>query len=104
DAQGNCEEHSEFVDSGWNDFLRPTLDDTRLIGVGRNDENNTSKMSVSLYDATSVTNAEPLLARADIDLTYSYSQAQWDDRAFSVLEDAVTAQAEDGTTEKNLVL
>jgi hypothetical protein len=104
DAQGKCQEHSEFVVSGWNDFLRPTLSDTRLIGIGRNDENRTSKMSVSLYDATSVTNPNPLFARADIDLLYSYSQAQWDDRAFSVLEDAVSVKAADGTTETGLVL
>jgi hypothetical protein len=104
DAQGACQEHSEYVVSGWNDYLRPTLGDSRLIGIGRNDQNNTSTMSVSLYDSSGVTNPNPLLARADIDLASSYSQAQWDDRAFSVLEDAASAKAVDGTVEKNLVL
>ena len=34
-------EHNEFIVSGWNDFLRPTLDNTRLLGIGHNDDNNT---------------------------------------------------------------
>jgi hypothetical protein len=104
DDAGNCEEHSKFIVSGWNDFLRPTLDATRLIGIGHNDENNTRTLSVSLYDAVNLDNATPLKARADIDLNGSYSEASWDDRGFSVIEDAVSVKAADGTTETGLVL
>jgi hypothetical protein len=104
DDQGRCREHNEFIVSGWNDFLRPTLNDTRLIGVGRNDENSATKLSVSLYDAVNLTNPTPLRARADIDLAGSYSEATWDDRGFSVLEGAVSVKAADGTTETGLVL
>jgi hypothetical protein len=105
DAQGRCEEHNEFVVSGWNDFLRPALNDTRIIGVGTNTDSQSRAVSVSLYDATDVDNPKPLLARADVDATqYSYSEAQWDDRAFSVIEDAVQVKAEDGTTETGLIL
>jgi hypothetical protein len=112
DAQGRCIEHNEFVVSGWNDFFRPTLGDTRLIGVGTNvttnpdgTTSNSQQLSVSLYDATDVANPEPLLARADVDAgDYSYSEAQWDDRAFSVIEDVADAKAADGTAETGLVL
>ncbi|MET0385041.1 MAG: beta-propeller domain-containing protein [Polyangiales bacterium] len=101
---GTCTEHAEFIVSGWNDFFRATLDNTRLIGIGHNDANNTRKLSVSLYDAVDLTNPAPLKARQDIDLEHGYSDATWDDRGFSVIEDAVSVTAEDGTTETGLVL
>ena len=104
DDSGRCQEHSEFIVSGWNDFLRPTLSDTRLVGIGHNDQNNARKLSVSLYDAVNLSNRNPLLARADIDLSGSYSEATWDDRGFSVLEDAVSVDAADGSNETGLVL
>lgn len=104
DDSGKCQEHSQFVVSGWNDFLRPTLDDTRLIGIGHNDANNARTLSVSLYDAVDLDNANPLEARADIDLNGSYSEASWDDRGFSVIEDAVSVKAADGSNETGLVL
>ena len=56
DDAGQCEEHNEFIVSGWNDFFRAVSDDTRLIGIGRNDENRTSNLAVSLYDITDVAN------------------------------------------------
>ncbi|HKU38829.1 MAG TPA: beta-propeller domain-containing protein, partial [Polyangiales bacterium] len=104
DNQGRCEEHTQYVVSGWNDFLRPTLGGTRLIGVGSNDANQRRTVSVSLYDTTNIDNPRPMLARADLTLDSSYSEAQWDDRAFSVLEDAVDVAAADGTRETGLVL
>ena len=105
DGQGKCEEHQEFVVSGWNDFLRPALGDTRIVGIGTNTDGQTRAVSVSLYDATDLDNAQPLLSRADVAATrYSDSLAQWDDRAFGVIEDAVSIAAADGTTETGLVL
>jgi len=75
-----------------------------LVGIGRNDANSMLKLSVSLYDAENLTDPAPLEARADIDLQGSYSEASWDDRAFSVIEDAVSVKASDGTTETGLIL
>jgi hypothetical protein len=104
DDQGRCEEHTKYVVSGWNDFLRPTLGGTRLVGVGSNDTQQRRTVSVSLYDTTNIDNPNPMLARADLALDNSYSEAQWDDRAFSVIEDAVNVKSANGTTETGLIL
>lgn len=96
-------ERSEFIVSGWNDFFRPVMTETRLVGIGKNDENGTT-LAVSLYDITDLDNPRPLLDRDEIDLTWSWSEANWDDRAFSVLEDATSVESEDGFIETGLVL
>lgn len=102
---GTMTEESEFIVSGWNDFFEPVQTDTRLIGIGHNDENNRRTLAVSLYDISNLKNTNPLLARAEIDLSHSWSEASWDDRAYSVLENAANATADDGTTpETGLVL
>lgn len=95
---GTCEERSEFIVSGWNDFFQPVLDRQRLIGIGVNDEDGDSTMSVSLYDITDLSNSEPLLDREEVDLESSWSEARWDDRAFTVLEGALQEDAADGET------
>lgn len=100
DEQGQCEEHAEFIVSGWNDFFRATLGDSRLIGIGRNDENNRNVLAVSLYDISDIGNPTPLIEREEIDLQWGHSEAQWDDRAFSVLDGAVSVLAADGQTEE----
>ncbi len=103
-ADGTLTERSEFIVSGWNDFFRATFDETRLIGIGTNDDQ-ARTMSVSLYDASNTSNAQPLLARADVDVDQSWSEAAWDHRAFSVVENAVSLPSSDGTaTETGLVL
>jgi hypothetical protein len=104
DDQGNCDERNEFVVSGWNDFFRATHENTRLIGIGRNDESRVNRLAVSLYDITVLDNPNPLLARAEIELAWSSSEANWDDRAFSILEGAVSIDAEDGSEETGLIL
>ena len=104
DDAGKCAEHNEFIVSGWNDFLRPSLSNTRLIGIGRNDQNFANRLSVSLYDAVNLDNRTPLLARADLDLSATSSEANWDDRGFSVIEDATNVRAADGTSETGLIL
>ncbi|HET8940180.1 MAG TPA: beta-propeller domain-containing protein [Polyangiales bacterium] len=101
---GTCEEHTKFLVSGWNDFLRPAINNTRLLGIGHNDINNSRLLSVSLYDAVNLDNSTPLLSRADIELNGAYSEANWDDRAFGVIENAVLVQAADGTQETGLLL
>ncbi len=103
DAEGHCEERSEFVVSGWNDYFRSVLSDTRLVGIGVNDEESRT-MAVSLYDITDLSNPTPLVARAEVEADSSWSEASWDHRAFTVLEGAVDATAPDGTPETGLVL
>ena len=103
--EGMMKEENEFVVSGWNDFFVPVHNETRLIGVGHNDENKRRSLAISLYDTTNLKNTRPLLMRADVDLSNSWSEANWDDRAFSVLENATRATAADGkTVETGLVL
>ena len=102
---GQITEESEFVVSGWNDYFRDVVGRARLIGIGKNDENGRNTMAVSLYDITDLKNPNPLITRAEVALDHSWSEAQWDDRAFSVLEKATSVTAPDGvTTESGLVL
>lgn len=93
-AEGFCEEKSEYEVSGWNNFFRPVFDSERLVGIGVNDEGGQT-LSVSLYDITDLTNPAPLLARAQVDADSSWSEAVWDDRAFSVIENAVNVTTRD---------
>ncbi|MEZ4267014.1 MAG: beta-propeller domain-containing protein [Myxococcota bacterium] len=104
DAAGHATETAEFVVSGWNDFFRPVLAESRLIGIGVDDAGGSRSVAVSLYDITDLANANPLVTRANVALESSWSGASWDHRAFSVLEDAASAVAPDGTPEKGLVL
>jgi len=103
DAQGAIVEKSEFIVSGWNDYFRPALDGTRLIGIGVNDESSRN-MAVSLYDITDMANPAPLVARAEVQASGSWSEAQWDHRAFSVVENAAIAVGPKGEEETGLVL
>ena len=104
DAAGMITEKAEFVVSGWNDYFKPVAAQTRLIGIGKNDEGGGTTMAVSLYDITDLTNPNPLISRAEIDLAHSWSEANWDDRAFSVLEKGTVATAPTGETETGLIL
>lgn len=102
---GACIEHNEFIVSGWNDFFRPVAGGTRLIGIGVDDADATSTPAVSLYDITNLANPAPLVARARAgNVQWSWSEAQSDHRAFSVIEGAVQVSAPDGTAETGLVL
>lgn len=100
---GRITERAEFIVSGWNDFFRPVLNETRLVGIGKNDQNGTT-MAVSLYDITNLSNPRPMLDRDEIDLSWSWSEANWDDRAFSVLENATDVGGPNGVRETGLVL
>lgn len=100
---GTITEESELIVSGWNDFFRPAFDETRLIGIGINDEQGRS-MSVSLYDITDLANPNPLVARAEVQADYSWSEASWDHRAFSVIEGATSISGPNGEEETGLVL
>lgn len=100
---GDATEMSEFVVSGWNDFFFPVAGERRLIGTGVDDQNG-RQLAISLYDITNLSNPSPLIARTTVDLDYSWSEANWDHRATSVLEDVTRVTAEDGTVERNMVL
>lgn len=100
---GTFDQKSEFKVSGWNDYFVPVADGQRLVGIGMNNEDGRT-MAVSLYDASDLTNQNPMFDRKEVPLDYSYSEANRDDRAFSVLENATNVTAEDGTVETGLVL
>lgn len=103
--QGVMQEENEFIVSGWNDFFVPVRSNTRLIGVGHNDENNRRSLALSLYDITNLKNKQPLITRAELDLSHAWSEANWDDRAFTVLDNATNVIAPDGKTiETGLVM
>ena len=97
-------EHAEFVVSGWNDFFVPALGATRLIGVGVDDADGARNLAVSLYDITDLDAPEPLIERAELELEWAWTEASWDHRAFSVVEDAVEIEGPDGVMETGLVL
>lgn len=103
DGEGRITERAEFIVSGWNDFFRATFAGERLIGIGVNDEVGRT-MAVSLYDTTDLGNPEPLVARAEVAFAESWSTAQWDDKAFGVVEDAVRVSGPGGALETGLVL
>ncbi len=71
--------------------------------MGVNDEDGRT-LAVSLYDITDLENAEPLIARKEVESQWSWSEANWDHRAFSVVEGAVSVQDADGVEETGLVL
>jgi hypothetical protein len=103
DMGGRITPVSEFVVSGWNDWFKPVFEGRRLIGVGRNDQSGWN-LALSLYDIDDLANPNPLLSRQEIDLSWSWSEANWDDRAFSIVENATSIAAADGTIETGLVL
>lgn len=103
DEYGFVEEKNEFIVSGWNDYFRSAFDETRLIGVGVNDENSRN-MAVSLYDITDLKNPEPLITRVEVQATGSWSEAQWDHRAFSVLDNAASSVGPNDEEETGLIL
>jgi len=103
DDRGFAREVSEFEVSGWNDFFRPVFDERRLVGIGVDDQDGFAA-AVSLYDIEDLANPEPLLVRAEVEGSSGWSEARWDHRAFSVLEDAVEVAGPDGAVETGLVL
>ncbi len=105
DDEGNAEEKAEYIVSGWNNFFRPVFADTRIIGIGTNDEEG-NKMAVSLYDISDLSNPNPFIARQEVTASdYSWSEASFDDRAFSIIENSISVQAPDSEiNETGLIL
>lgn len=105
-ADGQATEESAFIVSGWNDFFRAVAAERRLLGVGIDDTAGGRQLAVSLYDITDLGAADPLIARRSAGLESAWSEANWDHRAFSVVEDAVAVPAVDepAVIETGLVL
>lgn len=101
--EGVATEKSEYIISGWNDWFKPVFGGTRLVGIGVDDAQG-SAMAVSLYDIEELENPDPFIARSAVGNSWSWSEARWDDRAFSVLEDAVSIESPEGIEETGLVL
>lgn len=101
---GELEERSEFIISGWNDWFRPVVANTRLVGIGYNDVNGTRALAVSLYNIEDLDNPTPLVQRQTMNQAWGWSEATWDDRAFSVLEKATSVLSPAGDVETGLVL
>jgi hypothetical protein len=103
DDSGAISQESEFEVSGWNDFFRAVAGETRLIGIGMDDQT-TRSAAVSLYDITNLSNPSPLVSRAAVEAGSTWSEASFDHRAFSVLENAVDVPGPGGARERGLVL
>ncbi|MFB6264522.1 MAG: beta-propeller domain-containing protein, partial [Bradymonadaceae bacterium] len=102
--RGGLDLKSEFIVSGWNDYFVPVADGQRLVGIGVDNADGGRTMAVSLYDAVDLKNPEPMIDREKVQLDYSRSEANRDDRAFTVLRDATSVKTADGTVETGLVL
>lgn len=66
---------------GWSTYIEPFGD--RLVSIGVE----TNRVAVSLFDVSDPS-APALLSRVRLGRNYSYSEANWDEKAFSVLPDA----------------
>lgn len=66
---------------GWSTYIQPLGE--RLVSIGVE----TNRVAVSLFDVSNPA-APALLSRVRLGRNYSYSEANWDEKAFSVLPDA----------------
>ncbi len=103
-AEGQVHEAMEYEVTGWNDFFRDVFGQTWLIGVGSDQVGSRTLAAVSLYDIEDLTNPHPLIARTRIDESGGWSEARWDHRAFSVLENTVDVLSPAGDVETELML
>ncbi len=99
DDTGVASEHTEYVISGWNDFFKPAFDETRLVGIGMGDDG----LAVSLYN-TALDAETPFIQRVELGANVFDSEATWDDRAFTVMDDAVSVLNANGVEETGLIL
>jgi hypothetical protein len=100
--EGIITEKTEYIISGFNTYFRAIEGGDRLLGIGIDDEEGRT-LAVSLYD-TSLENPTPFIERKHVDADWSWGESQWDDRAFSVIENAVNVEGPNGARETGLVL
>jgi hypothetical protein len=67
---------------GWSTFLQPLGD--KLLAIGRDQTNGTSRTAVQLFDVANPANPT-LLSKVLIGEQWSGSEANWDEKAFGVL-------------------
>ncbi len=101
--EGIITEKAEYIISGFNSYFRAVEGGDRLLGIGIDDQDGRT-LAVSLYDITNLENPDPFIGRQHVDADNSWGESQWDDRAFSVLENAVDVEGPNGVRETGLVL
>ncbi|MEW5850284.1 MAG: beta-propeller domain-containing protein [Myxococcota bacterium] len=74
----------ELTTPGWSNFIEPRGD--RLITMGVDDTNNSWRAAVSLFDVSDPANPQ-LINRVPVGEGYSWSAANYDPKAFKVLDD-----------------
>ena len=70
---------------GWSTYIQPLGD--RLVSIGVDDTDNKRRVAVSLFDVSDVTNPK-LFDKVTMGDSWSWSEAQYDEKAFTVLPHA----------------
>ena len=70
---------------GWSTYIQPLGD--RLVSIGVDDTNNSRRVAVSLFDVSDVTQPK-LFDKVTMGDRWSWSEAQYDEKAFTVLPHA----------------
>lgn len=70
---------------GWSTYIQPLGD--RLVSIGVDDTDNKRRVAVSLFDVSDVNNPK-LFDKVSMGESWSWSEAQYDEKAFTVLPHA----------------
>jgi len=81
----NPEIKGELEVPGWSTYIQPLGD--RLVSIGVDDTNNSRRVAVSLFDVSDVTQPK-LFDKVTMGERWSWSEAQYDEKAFTVLPHA----------------
>ncbi len=81
----NPEIKGELEVPGWSTYIQPLGD--RLVSIGVDDTNNGNRVAVSLFDVSDVTEPK-LFDKVTMGDRWSWSEAQYDEKAFTVLPHA----------------
>ena len=81
----NPEIKGELEVPGWSTYIQPLGD--RLVSIGVDDTNNGNRVAVSLFDVSDVTQPK-LFDKVTMGDRWSWSEAQYDEKAFTVLPHA----------------
>jgi hypothetical protein len=81
----NPEIKGELEVPGWSTYIQPLGD--RLVSIGVDDTDNSRRVAVSLFDVSDVTQPK-LFDKVTMGDRWSWSEAQYDEKAFTVLPHA----------------
>ena len=81
----NPEVKGELKVPGWSTYIQPLGD--RLVSIGVDDTDNKRRVAVSLFDVSDVTSPK-LFDKVTMGDSWSWSEAQYDEKAFTVLPHA----------------